>query len=147
MIRYRQAPVPALAAVTLAERRGDITAWVDPSLGPDEMMAALNAAFEELLADGGLVHLWRGEVVQLGGDRLRTMAIRYRQAPVPALAAVTLAERRGDITAWVDPSLGPDEMMAALNAAFEELLADGGLVHLWRGEVVQLGGDRLRTMV
>lgn len=66
MIRFRMAPVPALAPVTIAETRGRITFYVDPALTIPELLAALNAATAAYLTSGGLVQLHNGEVIALG---------------------------------------------------------------------------------
>ncbi|MEV7282841.1 hypothetical protein [Streptomyces sp. NPDC093111] len=66
MIQFREAPMPALFPVTIVERPGRITVYVDPSLTLPEMLAAMNSAMEAQLAEGGLVQLHHGEIHTLG---------------------------------------------------------------------------------
>ncbi|MER8042739.1 hypothetical protein [Streptomyces sp. NPDC094032] len=66
MIRFREAPMPALFPVTIVERPGQITFYIDPSLTLPEMLAAMNAAVQAQLAEGSLVQLHHGEIFTLG---------------------------------------------------------------------------------
>ncbi|MET9952358.1 hypothetical protein ABZ135_12525 [Streptomyces sp. NPDC006339] len=78
MIRFREAPVPALFPVTIVERAGRITFYIDPSLTLPEVIAAMNAAVREQLAEGGLVQLHNGEIFTLGLAQLVQQATSQR---------------------------------------------------------------------
>ncbi|MEV4784090.1 hypothetical protein AB0K53_01300 [Streptomyces tuirus] len=116
------------------EGKGLIRVRLDKNEALARVVAQLNLEIDQLMSSSHWFQLWKNEIVSRAtpGCPLRIRYVFRDWAPnEPAVA-----EDRGVITVYINPSLTTEQFAAAMNPATEKQLAAGHWFQLHDGEII-----------
>lgn len=116
------------------EDRGTIRVRLDRTAPLADVVQQLNVEMDHLLSSSHWFQLWKDEIVSRNTPEcsLRIKYILCKGTP----QGVGIAEDRGIVRVYINPTLRIEEFAAAMNPVAKDLLAGGQWFQLFAGEII-----------
>lgn len=126
--------LPTGRLAQIDEDRGRVHVRLDRTEPLADIVRQLNIETEDLLAAGRWFQLYGGEIVSRATPDA-PLRVRYILLP-GAPDGVGIAEDKGIVSVYINPSQGIEEFAASMNPAIDGLLATGRWFQLYGGEII-----------